>query len=182
MGPQFFNMHASKIIFSLLAAYVAAQEDSDSPDSPTDTAGTAVASSSGLATRLSYVTYTTTNVGTIVTSSIGTSRFITSLPPSLSTYTTQIPLETTLVPVLTPSVISGTTVVTTNTAGQGETTIVGGETISPTTTLFSTPDAAASSTSTAGGAAVTVAHGLVGAAAWLCRFFVDEMLLSVFVT
>merc|ERR1712000_615349 len=95
--PQFFNMHASKIIFSLLAAYVAAQEDSDSPDSPTDTAGTAVASSSGLATRLSYVTYTTTNVGTIVTSS-----FITSLPPSLSTYTTQIPLETTLVPVLTP--------------------------------------------------------------------------------
>merc|ERR1711982_273798 len=64
MGPQFFNMHASKIIFSLLAAYVAAQEDSDSPDSPTDTAGTAVASSSGLATRLSYVTYTTTNVGT----------------------------------------------------------------------------------------------------------------------
>merc|ERR1711877_21023 len=115
-----------------------------------DTAGTAVASSSGLATRLSYVTYTTTNVGTIVTS-----RFITSLPPSLSTYTTQIPLETTLVPVLTPSVISGTTVVTTNTAGQEETTIVGGETISPTTTLFSTPDAAASSTSTAGGAAVT---------------------------
>merc|ERR1711862_666476 len=107
--------------------------DSDSPDSPTDTAGTAVASSSGLATRLSYVTYTTTNVGTIVTSSIGTSRFITSLPPSLSTYTTQIPLETTLVPVLTPSVISGTTVVTTNTAGQEETTIVGGETISPTT-------------------------------------------------
>merc|ERR1712193_571615 len=145
-------------------------------DTPADTAGTAVASSSGLATRLSYVTYTTTNVGTIVTSSIGTSRFITSLPPSLSPYTTQIPLETTLVPVLTPSVISGTTVVTTNTAGQEETTIVGGETISPTTTLFSTPDAAASSTSTAGGAAVTVAHGLVGAAALgFAAFFVDEM-------
>merc|ERR1712230_250322 len=42
-------------------------------DTPADTAGTAVASSSGLATRLSYVTYTTTNVGTIVTSSIATS-------------------------------------------------------------------------------------------------------------
>lgn len=162
-------------LFTLLAslsAYAVAQQTGNdgSNTQSCDGSGTCTSSvSTGLATRLSYVTYTTTNVGTVITTDVGTSRFITSLPASLSTYTTQIPLDTTLVPLYTESVISGQTVVTTNTAnGQVETTITGGTTVSvtPTTSVaLVSSGASVASTSTAGAPAVTFAPALVGAAA-----------------
>lgn len=114
----------------------------------------------------------TTDVGTLVTTDVGTSRYVTSLPPSILTYTTEIAADTTLVPVLTPSVVSSEVVVTTNTAGQSTTSTrlrTTSVTVTPSSVIPVIPVtgvATTSSPSPAGAAAfATMVPAVFGAAA-----------------
>ncbi|KAK3064940.1 hypothetical protein LTS18_001734 [Coniosporium uncinatum] len=142
-----------------------------SNDPPSCMSSLMASTSSSLGPRQSVVTIVTTDVGTLVTTDVGTSRYVTSLPPSILTYTTEIAAGTTLVPVLTPSVVSSEVVVTTNTAGQSTTSTrlrTTSVTVAPSSSSMpaAAGGAASSSPSPAGAAAfATMVPAVFGAAA-----------------
>ena len=131
-----------------------------------------VFSSSTLGPRESAVTIVETSYEVITSTNVDSSVFITSLPKSLYTRTTQVAADTTLVPVLTPSVISAasTYVVTTITGADGQ---ASASTVTPSATAGSndgddndndndneTTSVAPTSTSSAGAYATYIPGGV----------------------
>ncbi|EHL01812.1 hypothetical protein GLAREA_04325 [Glarea lozoyensis ATCC 20868] len=155
-------MHPSRYLalFAAFSGAVIAQNDDDNDNDSNTTSTT-------LGPRESAVTIVETSYEVITSTNVDSSVYITSLPKSLFTRTTQVAVDTTLVPVLTPSVISAasTYVVTTRTGANGEAVV---STVIPTgATVVSSGDrvtvvpTGATATST-GGAYATYIPGGVG--------------------